>query len=88
MMEIRVVVKGVRFVGARTAWRHPIGRQAPHQRCVVSNSRKTLFFIFSRNRNRPALGLYRQALGSWFWALGATVFLVRAVFVKLHFPVR
>jgi len=30
LMEIRVVVKGERFVGAGIAWRHPFGRQAPY----------------------------------------------------------
>jgi len=29
-MEIKVVVKGVSFTGAGTAWRHPFGRQAPY----------------------------------------------------------
>jgi len=29
LMEIRVVVKGVRFAGAGTARQHPFGRQAP-----------------------------------------------------------
>ncbi|QCE04524.1 hypothetical protein DEO72_LG8g2560 [Vigna unguiculata] len=33
-MEIRVVVKEVRFAGAGTAWRHPFGRQAPYQRVL------------------------------------------------------
>jgi len=32
-----------------------------------SDSRKTLFFVFLRNRNRPAVVLYRQALGYWFF---------------------
>jgi len=34
-MEIRVIVKGVRFAGAGTAWRHPFGGHVPYQRGMV-----------------------------------------------------
>jgi len=51
-----------------------------------SDSRKMLFFIFSWNRNRLALGLYRQALGSWFWALGTTNFSGSRSFRKTTLP--
>jgi len=30
---------------AGTVWRHPIGRQVPHQRYVLFCSRQTLFFV-------------------------------------------
>jgi len=49
-MEIKVVVKGVRFVGTATAWRHPFGRQAAiperhgvliHKKCCFSYFRGT-----------------------------------------------
>jgi len=56
LMEIRVVVKGVRFVGVGIAWRHPFGRQAPYQAIhVVFYSRKMLFFILFAQRNCRAV---------------------------------
>jgi len=80
LVELRVVVNGLRFTGAkksvgvpgivRTAWQHISYHQAPYQRCEgCFDSRKMLFFVFSWNRNCPALALYRQAQGSWL--LGA-----------------
>jgi len=52
-MEIRVVVKGVRFAGVGTAWWHPFGRQAPYQRGVVFCSQKMLFFVFFAQQELP-----------------------------------
>ena len=86
-MEIRVVVKGVRFSGAGTTWRHPFGHQAPYQAMhVVFCSRKMLFFVLFAHTLGDIL-VPPCATSSLLGARRYHVLLVHAVFVKLHFSV-
>jgi len=72
-----------------TAWRHPIGRQAPHQRCVVFWSWKMLFFVLFAQQEPSSGSLVPP--GATFLIFGhwaPPFFLVCIIFVKLQFPVR
>jgi len=55
-MEIRVIVKGVKFVGAGTTWRHLIGCQAPYQSCVVFWFTKNVVFHIFTEQEAPGAG--------------------------------
>jgi len=83
--EIRVVMKGVRFVGAGTAWRHPFGSQAPYQWCVVFWFMKNVVFRIFAEQEPPSSSFVLPGSRLLILALGATNFSSLRSFCKTAF---
>jgi len=75
-MEIRVVVKGVRFAGAEIAWR------------LITVVPITVFRTFHAQEPPDGILVPPSATSSLLGARRHHVLLVHAVFVKMYFPVR